>query len=422
MKFGGTSVGTSDSIRLVANAIDKHSGKKLIVLSANAGVTDNLVNLIGYLPSKPNEANNIIEKINQNLLSICKELELNDGQTNQVQNYIYEIKNLVEGVRLLGFISEKVSNKIVSYGEIISSFIFHSYYSKHHQSQLLDITKHLVYRKSTGTYHLENKKEIESSLENFDTLITQGFICIDKNGNISNLGRGGSDYSASILAAELGAEELQIWTDVTGVMTADPRIVKNAKTKDFVNITNLSKMAFFGAKVIHPDTLKPTMKTGIPVSIRNTFQSNEEGTYITEGRKDKTPAMTIKKDCYVYTLVSNTKKDLYLTNKYMSSLVVKHNLNLLATFHSDDTVSYVYEKNIDQYIGIDKSISKEKVDLLYICELNDIKINVILKNINKLNPKRIDLDLSKKTLLLLTNADNNIDQYSAFHDILLNSE
>lgn len=106
----------------------------------------------------------------------------------------------------------------------------------------------------------------------------------------------------------------------------------------------------------------------------------------------------------------------------MSSLVVKHNLNLLATFHSNDTVSYVYEKDIDQYIGIDKSISKDKVDLLYICELNDIKINVILKNINKLNPKRIDLDLSKKTLLLLTNADNNIDQYSAFHDILLNSE
>lgn len=422
MKFGGTSVGTSDSIRLVANAIDKQSGKKLVVLSANAGVTDNLVNLIGYLPSKPNEANNIIEKINQNLLSICNELELNDNHSNQVQNYIDEIRNLVEGVRLLGFISEKVSNKIVSYGEIISTYIFHSYYSKQHQSLLLDITNHLVYRKTTGTYHLENKEDINNCLRNSDTLITQGFICTDENGNISNLGRGGSDYSSSILAAELGADELQIWTDVTGVMTADPRLVKNAKTKDYVNITNLSKMAFFGAKVIHPDTLKPTMKTGIPVSIHNTFQSSAGATYITEGRKDNNPVITLKKGCFVYTLVSNTKKDLYLTNKYMSSLVVKHNLNLLATFHSDDTVSYVYEKDIDHYIGIDKSISKDKVDLLYICELNDIKINVILKNINKLNPKRIDLDLSKKTLLLLTNADNNIDQYSAFHDILLNSE
>jgi tRNA A37 threonylcarbamoyladenosine dehydratase len=111
-----------------------------------------------------------------------------------------------------------------------------------------------------------------------------------------------------------------------------------------------------------------------------------------------------------------------LANKYISSLVVKHNLNLLATYHSDDTISYVYEKNIDNIIDTDRAIKREKVDLMYVCELNDSKINVILKNVNNLNPKRIDLDLDNKTLLLLTNADNENIKYSAFHDMLLNSD
>jgi aspartate kinase len=419
MKFGGTSVGTSESIRLVASAIESQPGNKLVVLSANAGVTDALIELIGYLPHNQSEAKNKLKQISLNVFSICDDLELKDAEKEQIQKYIAAIEKLMEGIALLGFISEKVADKIVSFGERISTSIFYSFYSKNHKCSLLDITDHLIYNKVDGVYLLSSSDDIKNKLLNSGIIITQGFICKNNEGKISNLGRGGSDYSASILAAELGAEELQIWTDVSGVMTADPKIIKNAKTKDYVNITNLSKMAFFGAKVIHPDTLKPTMKTGIPVSIRNTFQASEKVTHITEGRKDNNPAITIKKGCYVYTLVSKSKEDLYLTNKYMSSLVVKHNLNLLTTFHSDDTVSYVYEKNIDDYIEINKSISSEKIDLLYICELNDIKINVILKNINKLNPKRIDLDLDKKTLLLLTSANNKLSRYSEFHDLLL---
>lgn len=422
MKFGGTSVGSAKSIKLVAKAIENQTDNKLVVLSANAGTTDDLVELIGFLPKEQEKAAKKLEQVWKRTLNLCTELELNKEATTKAVELLDEIEKLMEGVGLLGFISEKVANTIVSYGERISTLIFFIYFSKQHNCSHIDITKHLTYCKDDESYSLQDTEYIKSEIENANIVITQGFICKDENGNISNLGRGGSDYTASILATELKAKELQIWTDVTGVMTADPRLVKNAKTKDYINITNLSKMAFFGAKVIHPDALKPVIKTGIPVSIRNTFQASESGTYITMGRKDSDPAITIKNGCYVYTLKSKSKKDLYLTNKYMSSLVVKHSLNLLATYHNDDTVSYVYEKNIDELIGTNRAVIREKVDLLYICELNDCKINVILKNVNNLNPKRIDLDLDNKTLLLLTNADNDNRKYSAFHDMLLSSE
>jgi len=422
MKFGGTSVGTAESIRLVADAVEKQPSNKLVVLSANAGTTDDLVKLIGYLPKEQENAKTKLGEIRNRTTNLCSQLQLSGKATKQVAALITEIEKLMEGVELLGFITDKLANHIISFGELISTLIFYDYFSKKHQCKQLDIANLLTYNKADSVYNLSNTEGIVELFTQSSTVITQGFICKDENGNISNLGRGGSDYTASILAAELGADELQIWTDVSGVMTADPRIIRNAKTKDYINITNLSKMAFFGAKVIHPDTLKPTMKMGIPVSIRNTFQSENAGTYVTEGRKDNNPAITVKKGCYIYTLTTKSKKDLYLANKYISSLVVKHNLNLLATYHNDDTVSYVYEKNIDELIETERAIKKEKVDLLYVCELTDSKINVILKNVNNLNPKRIDLDLDNKSLLLLTNADNDNIKYNAFHDMLLSSE
>ncbi|MER3330006.1 MAG: hypothetical protein RIF34_10545, partial [Candidatus Kapaibacterium sp.] len=193
-------------------------------------------------------------------------------------------------------------------------------------------------------------------LQSSNTIITQGFICKDLDGNITNLGRGGSDYSASIIAAELQAEELQIWTDVNGVMSADPRIIRNPLTKNRINVGSLERMAFFGAKVIHPDTLKPTLKSNIPVKILNTFNSDNHGTLVTIEKDNPIPTFTIKRKCLLYTFRTNSKKNLYLINKHITNTIVKKSLNLLSSSHIDNSVNYVFERAIDKFLDLDVNI------------------------------------------------------------------
>lgn len=421
MKFGGTSVGTASSMRLVSDAISTHTGHKIIVLSASAGITDKLISITASLPDNPQQANETYAEIENITLRITDELELKGESIQKVRDVLFGLKELIEGVRLLNFISPNVRNKITAKGEFISTTIFHEYYSNNNNSIFLDISNHLVYNSNTDEYQISDKEQIASLLERYDTIITQGFVCRDENGNISNLGRGGSDYSAAIIASEMKAEELQIWTDVNGIMSADPRIITKPITKEKINLENLSKMAFFGAKVIHPSTLKPTVDAKIPVRILNTFDSGNKGTLVTQNKDNSIPTLTIKRECYQYSFKQSKKKSLYHINKYMTNEIVKNGLNLLASGQLEHTIQYVFESDVSNILSDNLNYQSKKIDVIYICELNNSKINSILKKINNLIIKQLEINWDDGTILILASADNTDEAYDKFHDMLINT-
>lgn len=420
MKFGGTSVGTAEAMQLVADAVSKQLGGKIVVLSASAGITDKLVNITNSLPEDVSTARTIYTQVEELTINISDGLELSTDSLIKVQKLLKELSELIYSVELLEYISENISNRIVAYGELLSSTIFSEYYKRKYKCKFLDITQYLTYIKKTDQYRIDNKHNIKELLESKETIITQGFICKNEEGHITNLGRGGSDYSAAIIAAELEAKELQIWTDVNGVMSADPRIIKNALTKNRINVGSLEKMAFFGAKVIHPDTLKPTLIANIPVKILNTFDSENQGTLVTKERDNPIPTFTIKRKCLIYTFKAYSKKNLYLINKYITNTIVKKSLILLASIHIENTVHYVFERSIDKLISTDVNYEIKEIDLIYICELNYSKINAILTNLNNLNIEHLEVDWNSGAILILANADNKTEDYDRLHDMLIN--
>lgn len=422
LKFGGTSVGNAESITSVLkHCLKEKTKKKIIVLSANAGITDMLVEIINLLPHNRDEAENISDEISDKLCTIASDLDLFGEPFDRLEEMLDLLNELIKGAYKLDYLSPKVANRILALGEYISTSLFIDFYNNFQNGYLMDIAQHLSYNSKTNSYELKDKERIAHLLEEYDTIVTQGFICLDEHGNLSNLGRGGSDFTASILAAEMDAEELQIWTDVNGILSADPRVIAQPITKNSINVSNLSRMAFFGAKVVHPETLKPTLEKKIPVKILNTFNDENSGTLVSNEKSNSIPTFTLKKNCVQYTFSTMKKRNLYFINKHISNIVAKNNLNLLSSNQLENNLQYVFEKNID--LMVEKSIlfTTKNIDIIYICELNNTKINTILKNINYLKTEQMEIDWQNGAILILASTDNDIGSYNKFHDLLINS-
>ncbi len=296
MKFGGTSVGNHLAMEQVFRIVQKNaSGNKLIVvLSACAGVTDSLLKLAEKsLSAEPTETEKIIETLEARHLQLVVELFRNGEKTAnciKTVNFIFEsLKKLVEGIRILGEITPKVTAEILSYGEILSSTIFYQFLISQGLVGFLLDAREVIH---TDGVHLNakpdlkkiafNSTKLENIFKNYKIIITQGFIGSWAK-ETTTLGRGGSDLSASLFGYCIDADEVQIWTDVDGVMTADPKLVDNPKTLSKMVFEEVVELSFYGAKVLHPETIKPAISKNIPIRVLNTFNPNGEGTLIISG-------------------------------------------------------------------------------------------------------------------------------------------
>ncbi len=281
MKFGGSSIAAAERIRETVGIVKSNLDKKpIVVVSAFGGVTDNLIEL-SHLSLK-GKGKGLLQDIKNRHASIAKELKIDQGI---VDRELAALKKLLLGVELLGELTPKTSDVIVSFGERMSSKIIAQYMV----SQGIDAKACNAYELNLVTdSNFGNADVLEStygmlkkSLSKVDGVpVVTGYIGRDRNGNITTLGRGGSDYTASIIGAAIGAKEIQIWTDVDGIMTTDPRIVKSAKSIECVSYDEASELAFLGAKVLHPKTILPAINKNIPVRILNTFNSGHRGTLV----------------------------------------------------------------------------------------------------------------------------------------------
>ena len=290
MKFGGTSVQDAFAMRNVLSIAQEYSGQKiLMVSSACSGITSELLSIASdsvYL----NDEDRIhrIQEIIKRHIDICNELGLEQGTVKQIEDIGSHLLSYCEGIALLGECTDRSQDAIASCGELFSTIILTGLLGSHLNVQWFDA------RKSMKTYDLHSGAQVnmeQTSLlsnqllkplfEQCDIVVTQGFIGSDDDNRTTTLGRGGSDYSAAIFGAVLEAEEIIIWTDVSGIASADPRVIPHALYIECMSFDEARMLSFFGAKVLHPETILPALQKDIPVHVRNTFKASDRGTTIT---------------------------------------------------------------------------------------------------------------------------------------------
>tara|TARA_R110002050_G_scaffold105013_2_gene214472 strand:- start:1171 stop:3654 length:2484 start_codon:yes stop_codon:yes gene_type:complete len=301
LKFGGTSVGSSKNINNVINILENYSKKDTVVcvVSAVGGITDKLLLAGNQAKNKDigyEDAFNTIKEIHFNIIN-----ELNPHKSAAIIDYVdsklSELKSLLDGIYLINELSPKTSDKLVSFGELLSSFIIaetmknRGLSADRKNSQELMITNS-NFTKAEVNYPITNAN-IQSYFKTASQQITilPGFVSMSVAGEQTTLGRGGSDFTAAIVAAALQVEQLEIWTDVSGMFTTNPKLVKQAYPIEKISYQEAMELSHFGAKVLYPPTVQPVLNLNIPIHIKNTLEPDAVGTIISNDKTGSTQAV-----------------------------------------------------------------------------------------------------------------------------------
>ena len=284
MKFGGTSVGTPDRMKEVTELVTKSGEPVFVVLSAMAGTTNSLVEIADYLYKKnPEGANEVINQLERQYMKHVDELYTKDATKEQTREFLISEMNYLRSFTKELFTSFE-EKSIVAQGEMMSTNMVVNYMQeKGIKAVLLNALDFMRTDKNSEpdpVYIKEKLSAIMEKNEGNQVYITQGFICRNAYGEIDNLQRGGSDYTASLIGAALNADEIQIWTDIDGMHNNDPRVVDKTEPVRQLHFEEAAELAYFGAKILHPTCVQPAKYAGIPVRLLNTMQPDAEGTTI----------------------------------------------------------------------------------------------------------------------------------------------
>ncbi len=291
LKFGGTSVANSNNIKLVKDIVSNasKSTKVTVVVSALGGVTDLLLNTAKLASAKDENYKNGFSQIEERHINAIQELLPITVQSKSLSNLKRELntlETLLEGAFLIGEITPKLSDKIVSYGELLSSFIINEYFTSQNLDSVCKNSRSLIktdtnYGAASVNFELTNNNcQTYFGSVSYQIVVMPGFISSTEDDNATTLGRGGSDFTAAIVAGATNAEALEIWTDVSGMFTANPKLVKQAYPIPNISYEEAMELSHFGAKVLYPPTIQPVLSKQIPILIKNTFKPEEKGTLI----------------------------------------------------------------------------------------------------------------------------------------------
>ncbi len=291
LKFGGSSVGSTEALLSTISIIKSEAakGQVSIVLSAMQGTTDALIEAGRRAEQGDDGYIGVISQIGERHIETIKEL-FGNGERTEVADFVEttvkELEDLCEGVRLLRELSPKTLDRILSFGEITSTKLVSAKLAADGVANSWADSRSLIktdsHHGSAAVVFPETNKQIQEYFDSTEARIHifPGFISSDKDGYTTTLGRGGSDYTAAIIAAAIDADVLEIWTDVSGMMTADPRFVRNVRQIPNITYREAMELSHFGAKVIYPPTIQPVMAKGIPILVKNTFEPEASGTLI----------------------------------------------------------------------------------------------------------------------------------------------
>ena len=284
MKFGGTSVGSPERMKGVASLVRESGEPTFIVLSAMSGTTNSLVEISDYLYKKnPEGANEVINNLEKKYMQHVEELYSTEEMKNTTREFLQGEFNYLRSFTKDLFTSFE-EKSIVAQGEMMSTNMVVNYLKEQGVKAVLlsalDFMRTDKNAEPDPQYIKEKLAAIMEQNEGYQIYITQGFICRNAYGEIDNLQRGGSDYTASLIGAALPADEIQIWTDIDGMHNNDPRVVEHTEAVRQLNFEEAAELAYFGAKILHPTCVQPAKYAGIPVRLKNTMDPKADGTII----------------------------------------------------------------------------------------------------------------------------------------------
>lgn len=288
LKFGGTSVGSVENLQKVKQIVDRQNGDVVVIVSALGGITDKVLNMAKTAATTQTFMTTEMMEITTRHMTTIETLVPETMQTEvkaKVQEKLNELESLIKGVSMLGELTNKTLDRIGGMGELLSSTIIAAYLDARwvNSAELIRTDSNFV--KAEVDFDTTYKQIAEAFAGFSGVAVAPGFVASNEEGESTTLGRGGSDFSAAIYAAALNAESLEIWTDVNGFMTADPRVIRKAYTIDYLTYSEAMELSHFGAKVIYPPTILPVYRKQIPIWIKNTTQPEAEGTLIGHEKK-----------------------------------------------------------------------------------------------------------------------------------------
>jgi len=291
LKFGGSSVANAENIKKVVEIVRKVEGDAVVVLSAMQGTTDKLIDAGRMAERSDGSYQAKFNEIRSQHTAAITALSLDETVAADIETRFNDLADILRGVALIGELSTRTLDNILSFGELLSTRIASAYLTSVGTGNTWLDSRDVIctdsnFGNATVDFKATNALVAKANIKGLT--IVPGFVATDANGNTTTLGRGGSDYTAAIFAAALDAEVLEIWTDVSGMMTADPRFVRNVRDIPRITYREAMELSHFGAKVIYPPTIQPVMAKGIPVLVKNTFAPDDAGTLIEAESEDRT--------------------------------------------------------------------------------------------------------------------------------------
>ena len=384
MKFGGTSVGSPERMKNIASLITKSGEPTFVVLSAMSGTTNSLIEIADYLYKKnPEGANEVINQLEKKYIQHVDDFFLTETYKSKTRKFLMSEFNYLRSFTKDLFTSFEEKN-IIAQGEIISTNMVVNYLREMGiKVILLNALEFMHTDKNSEPDTVYIKEKLSILLEEnkgYQIYITQGFICRNAYGEIDNLQRGGSDYTASLIGAAISAEEIQIWTDIDGMHNNDPRIVEKTEAVRQLNFEEAAELAYFGAKILHPTCVQPAKYAGIPVRLRNTIEPKNEGTIINNvlvrgkikaiAAKDNITAIKIKSSRMLLA-TGFLRKVFEIFESYQTPI------DMVATSEVGISMSIDNDSHIDEIVNELKKYGTVTVDsrMCIVCVVGDLDWN-----------------------------------------------
>ncbi|GAA4294759.1 aspartate kinase [Aestuariibaculum suncheonense] len=432
LKFGGTSVGSVESISNVKNIIND-GDKKIVVLSAMSGTTNHLVSVAKDIEEgNTAEAANKVNALHETYKVVVNNLLNTNAELNvDVQAYVAGVFNLLIEATAKSF-TKALENEILSQGEILSTYMVNAYLKQEGvSSTLLPALSFMRINEEKDpdlNYIKAHLKTVFENAEEAQIYITQGFICLDHEGVVSNLQRGGSDYTATIIGAAIKAEEVQIWTDIDGMHNNDPRYVENTRPISNLSFDEAAELAYFGAKILHPQTVTPVREDNIPVRLKNTMNPEAHGTLINDNHSEVGIKAIAAKDGITAIKIKSARMlnaHGFLKKVFEIFEVYKTSIDMITTSEVAVSLTIDDDKNLDKILVELEKIATIEVDTnqSIVCLVGHSVVNhhdtyKLFQILQDVKIRMISYGGSNNNISLLINSNDKIKTLSKLNDYL----
>ncbi len=440
LKFGGTSLASAARMKSVLAIVENQllSSKDeqiLVVLSAVAGTTDKLVSIANHIEnSQVKLASEQIQGLKSFYPKFISELFDQASNIDLAHVFIDHLLNAIESS--LNQFNPSTRAEVLSIGELISTQLFHLLLTDMQRSNAqLNALEFLALNKS-GTPnlpHLNEQLNLKLDATSSNILIVQGFICRNHQGEISNLNRGGSDYSASLFAEAIGSEELQIWTDIDGMHNNDPRYVKGTKTIRNISFDEAAELSYFGAKILHPSSIKPARKSNIPVRLLNTLQPEALGTLISKKSERKLVKAVAAKDGITAIKIRSSEMleaqgflrkifEVFEHHKTSIDMVTTSEVAVSVTIDDVTYLSEIVDELSDfSQVDVDSGLSIISVVGEYLIENRDV-VSQVTHSLKSVPVRMISYGGSPHNISLLVPSENKVKALNLLQQGLFSAE